>query len=81
MKSFVLAAFVALSGITAGVATANADRFTIHAYERTHYGRKSQSTNRRNIQTQSKETCHEIVYSRRFRRAVGHHCWRRNCQR
>lgn len=39
MKSFILAAFVALSGITAGVATANADTFTIHGYEGTHYGR------------------------------------------
>ena len=39
MKSFILAAIVALSGITAGVATANADSFTIHGYQGTHYGR------------------------------------------
>jgi hypothetical protein len=39
MKSFVLAAFVALSGLTASVATAHADTFTIHGYEGTHYGR------------------------------------------
>ena len=39
MKSFVLAALVALSGIVTVAATANADTFTIHGYEGTHYGR------------------------------------------
>jgi hypothetical protein len=39
MKSFILAAIVALSGVTAVVATAHADTFAIHGYQGTRYGR------------------------------------------
>jgi hypothetical protein len=39
MKTFILAALVAVSTIATGVVTANADTFAVHGYQGTHYGR------------------------------------------
>lgn len=39
MKSFILATLVSLSIVATGVATANADSFSVHGYSGTHYGR------------------------------------------
>ena len=39
MKTFILAALVAVSAIATGVATANADTFSVHGYQGTNYGR------------------------------------------
>jgi hypothetical protein len=39
MRTFVLAALVAVSALATGVATANADTFTVHGYQGTNYGR------------------------------------------
>lgn len=39
MKALALSALVALSVIATGAVTANADTFTVHGYNGTHYGR------------------------------------------
>lgn len=39
MKALALSALVALSVIATGTVTANADTFTVHGYNGTHYGR------------------------------------------
>jgi hypothetical protein len=39
MKSFAVAAIFALSTLTANVATVQADTFSIHGFQGTHYGR------------------------------------------
>jgi hypothetical protein len=39
MKSFILAALITLSAVATGAVSANADSFTVHGYQGTHYGR------------------------------------------
>jgi len=39
MKSFILAALIGLSAVATGAVSANADSFTVHGYQGTHYGR------------------------------------------
>ena len=39
MKTFILAALVAVSALATGVVTANADTFAVHGYQGTSYGR------------------------------------------
>jgi hypothetical protein len=39
MKTFILAALVAVSALATGVVTANADTFSVHGYQGTNYGR------------------------------------------
>ena len=39
MKTFIRAALVAVSALATGVATANADTFTVHSYQGANYGR------------------------------------------
>lgn len=39
MKSIILAALIGLSAVATGAVTANADTFSVHGYQGTHYGR------------------------------------------
>lgn len=38
MKTFILAALIAVPAIATGTVSASADTFTVHGYQGTHYG-------------------------------------------